>query len=48
MEGQKDGWMEGQTDPILQDPFGYRRGSNKGHQLIFEVSTTTTDFVSES
>ena len=27
---QKDeGWTEGETDPILQDPSGYCRGSNK-------------------
>ena len=24
-----DGKMEGWTDPILQDPSGYRQGSNK-------------------
>ena len=27
---QKDeGWTEGETDPILQDPSGYCRGFNK-------------------
>ena len=33
MEGWKDGrmerWMEGWTDPILQDPSGYHQGSKK-------------------
>ena len=29
MPGQKDGKTEGWTDPILQDPSGYQRGSNK-------------------
>ena len=29
MPGQTDGRTEGQTDPILYDPSGYRRGSEK-------------------
>ena len=27
MEGQMERWMEGQTDPILKDPFVYHRAS---------------------
>ena len=25
----KDGWKDGRTDPILQDPSDYRQGSKK-------------------
>ena len=42
--------MEGRTDPILQDPFGYRRGSNKVYLTISHRNpdTWTWDKVSSS
>ena len=34
---RKDKGMQGQTDPILQDPSGYRQGSNKDTKSLTEL-----------